>query len=173
MKFTPAGPSIIHNASRYSRRLSTTAIRASPPPSDGLTLPQSDAYCQQLTKSTDYPAFLTSYFYPSLARPAWFALNAFHAEIAQVRRKVSKEILGEMRYTWWRDAVKAVIAVRPLPAFLLHAQSLRLTEIGRTTTAPRLPCVSRSTQAAQARSLPPPAAHQRLLQPSSTAPFPI
>ncbi|KZT56369.1 hypothetical protein CALCODRAFT_406540, partial [Calocera cornea HHB12733] len=77
------------------------------------SLKQADEYCLSLTKQTDYPAFLTSYFYPGVARPAFYALHAFHAEIAQVRRKVSKEILGEMRYTWWRDAVKSIIAGTP------------------------------------------------------------
>ncbi|KZP01375.1 hypothetical protein CALVIDRAFT_133627 [Calocera viscosa TUFC12733] len=149
MRAQLAGPSVRFHA---RRRLSTTPSRRAPShaEAEAARLKQAEEYCRALTRGTDHPAFLTSYFYPGVARPAFYALHAFHAEIAQVRRKVSKEILGEMRYTWWRDAVKSIIAGHPpshpvclslsLAHTLHHLQPYHLTRLITAYSHPLPPC---------------------------------
>lgn len=53
------------------------------------------------------PSHLASYFYPAPLRRHYLALQALHLELSLIPTTVSSEILGRIRYGWWRDAVRA------------------------------------------------------------------
>ena len=56
---------------------------------------------------------LAALFAPAPVRARLFALYAFNHEIARVSEAVSEPLIGDMRLTWWRDAVSALCAEAP------------------------------------------------------------
>ncbi|KXZ44272.1 hypothetical protein GPECTOR_70g503 [Gonium pectorale] len=85
------------------------------------------AYCVQQVRQYDY----LNYVWVSQAakdlRPALFALRAFNIETGLVAQQVrSKEpAVGQIRFQWWRDAVRAAFEERP-PA---HPVALALAHV--------------------------------------------
>ncbi|CCA71486.1 probable ribosomal protein MRP17, mitochondrial [Serendipita indica DSM 11827] len=65
-------------------------------------------YCQDLVRKHDYEGFLVSFAYPAGLRNAYFALKAFNAELAMIPESTSQATIAQMRYQFWKDAVKAV-----------------------------------------------------------------
>ncbi|WFD32772.1 hypothetical protein MSPP1_003823 [Malassezia sp. CBS 17886] len=61
----------------------------------------------------DYPAYLTHMAYDRVRQPHFFALRAFHIELASVKDTVSNELLGRVRMQWWRDAIRGIFQNRP------------------------------------------------------------
>lgn len=57
-------------------------------------------------KNFDYDRWLISLFAPLPSRSRIHALLAFNGEISKVRETVSEVLLGDIRYQWWRDALK-------------------------------------------------------------------
>lgn len=55
-------------------------------------------------------------FFPPHSRGAFIALRAFNAELAGVNEAVSsgKPLIGQMRFQWWREAIKGCYDVRRL-----------------------------------------------------------
>lgn len=53
------------------------------------------------------PSHLASYFWPSPLRRHYLTLQSLFLELAHVPSTVSSEILGRIRYGWWRDAIAA------------------------------------------------------------------
>jgi NADH dehydrogenase [ubiquinone] 1 alpha subcomplex assembly factor 6 len=58
--------------------------------------------------------YLATLFAPAEVRETLFALYAFDHEIARVRGVVSEPMAGMIRFQWWREALEAVEAGRPL-----------------------------------------------------------
>ncbi|GAA6007462.1 hypothetical protein JCM11491_004171 [Sporobolomyces phaffii] len=73
------------------------------------------AAAEALVRRGDPEAIYASYFYPSHLRPAYLALKAFNVELAGLQDQVSNQIVGKMRYQWWKDAIKGVYDNKPLP----------------------------------------------------------
>lgn len=67
--------------------------------------PEHYAQCEALLREADRDLWLASLFAPQPARKHIHAVYAFALEAAQVRRKVSQPLLGEMRLRWWTDAL--------------------------------------------------------------------
>ncbi|MEH6547754.1 MAG: squalene/phytoene synthase family protein [Sneathiella sp.] len=57
-------------------------------------------------KRFDYDRWLASLFAPPSSRSRIHALLAFNGEISKVRETVSEVLLGDIRFQWWRDALK-------------------------------------------------------------------
>ncbi|PWN27197.1 hypothetical protein BDZ90DRAFT_232749, partial [Jaminaea rosea] len=53
------------------------------------------------------PSHLASYFWPTPLRRHYLTLQSLFLELAHVPSTVSGEILGRIRYGWWRDAIGA------------------------------------------------------------------
>lgn len=53
------------------------------------------------------PAHLSSYFYPARLRPHYLTLQSLFLELSLIPTTVSSELLGRIRYGWWRDAIRA------------------------------------------------------------------
>lgn len=58
-------------------------------------------------RAHDKDRYLAALFAPEAARPALFALYAYHLELARVREAVSDPLPGEIRLQWWRDTLSA------------------------------------------------------------------
>lgn len=71
--------------------------------------------CPDHVRQHDPDRYLCAMFAPEPARRGLMALYAFNAELTLVRERVSEELLGEMRYQWWREQIEAAYggSVRP------------------------------------------------------------
>lgn len=61
----------------------------------------------------DYAAYLSHVAYPPRLQPHFWALRAFHIELASIKDVVSNELVGRIRMQWWRDAIEGVYVNRP------------------------------------------------------------
>ncbi|GAA6060882.1 hypothetical protein JCM10212_000165 [Sporobolomyces blumeae] len=73
------------------------------------------AYAEQQVRRFDHEAIYASYFYPVEVRPAYMALKAFNVELAGLPDQVSNQMVGRIRFQWWKDAIKGVYDNKPLP----------------------------------------------------------
>jgi NADH dehydrogenase [ubiquinone] 1 alpha subcomplex assembly factor 6 len=70
--------------------------------------------CALLVRARHPDRYLATLFAAAAAREALFALYAFDHEIGRVRHVVSQPMPGLIRLQWWRDALAAIAADRPL-----------------------------------------------------------
>ncbi|KAG2442344.1 hypothetical protein HXX76_002430 [Chlamydomonas incerta] len=72
-------------------------------------------FCVQQVRQYDYPNYVWVAQMDKELRPALFALRAFNIETALVADQVrSREsVVGQIRFQWWRDAVRAAYEDRP------------------------------------------------------------
>lgn len=93
------GPERYRLSSLYTRCYTTQAATNGPDPS---------AYLRTMVRERDYPAYLTHVAYPRALQPHFFALRAFHIELASLKDVVSNELVGRVRMQWWRDAIEGI-----------------------------------------------------------------
>jgi phytoene synthase len=90
------------------------------PSSDALA--QAYGHCETLTREHDRDRWLAGLFAPAEARPHLYALTAFSYEVGRLREIVREPLAGEMRLTWWREALveqsRAEVAAHPVAAAL-------------------------------------------------------
>jgi 15-cis-phytoene synthase len=77
-------------------------VTASP---SGESVPEAYAHCESLARAHDRDHWLSALFAPALARPHLHALTAFNYEVGRLREIVREPLAGELRLTWWRDAL--------------------------------------------------------------------
>jgi len=65
-------------------------------------------YCATQVRALDKDRYLATLLAPQSARDHLFSLYAFNIEISKIRENVSEALLGEMRLTWWREAIAAI-----------------------------------------------------------------
>lgn len=83
------------------------------------------SYCTRQAMTHDRERFLSAMMAPQSARPALVALIAWNHEVARVGEVASDEMIGLIRYQWWRDALDEVFAGKPPRQ---HAVVLALAE---------------------------------------------
>jgi len=64
-------------------------------------------------QSADPDRRLAALFAPADVRPRLFALYAFNQEVGRVAEATSEGMIGEMKLTWWRDAIADLYAETP------------------------------------------------------------
>ncbi|GJN93871.1 hypothetical protein Rhopal_006930-T1 [Rhodotorula paludigena] len=101
-------------------RATSLLRQAARPVSNADTYAKSLAYAGDLVRRTDHEAIWASYFYPSPVQPAYLALRAFNAEIAALPDQVSNQLVGRMRFQWWRDAIKGLYEHKAPPHPILN-----------------------------------------------------
>ncbi|WP_051630813.1 phytoene/squalene synthase family protein [Afifella pfennigii] len=69
-----------------------------------------DPNLAETVKARDLPRYYATLFAPAARRDDLMALYAFAAEAEKVAELVSEPALGEIRLTWWRDALGAALA---------------------------------------------------------------
>lgn len=85
-----------------------------------------------LLKKEDPDRRLAALFATPQQRDGLFALYAFNHEIARIAESTSEGLIGEMKLTWWRDAVTDLYA--PEPKVRRHAVTEALAGLtGRVT----------------------------------------
>ncbi|MGH6923596.1 MAG: phytoene/squalene synthase family protein [Propylenella sp.] len=67
--------------------------------------PDDIAYLAGLVRAHDRPRYYAALFAPAAVRADLFAIYGFADEIARVPDLVSEPTLGEIRLTWWREAL--------------------------------------------------------------------
>ncbi len=65
-------------------------------------------YVLDLVRTHDRGRFVASLFAPAPARDKVLALLAFDQELARIPAAVSEQMLGQIRFQWWRDLVERV-----------------------------------------------------------------
>jgi len=90
---------------------STSILRQTISPNSAEGYQKALAAAEQLVRRGDPEAVYASYFYPTHLRPAYLALKAFNVELAGLQDQVSNQLVGRMRYQWWKDAIKGVYDV--------------------------------------------------------------
>ena len=95
------------HARRKSPRRRALAGRAVTAPPSGELLSEAYAHCESLARAHDRDRWLSALFAPTAARPHLHALSAFNYEVGRLREIVREPLAGELRLTWWRDALCA------------------------------------------------------------------
>lgn len=93
-------------------------------------------YCAQLVLEQDRERLLCVMFAPIPARRALVALLAWNLEVAKVGEIASEEMIGFIRFQWWRDALDEIYDNKPLRQ---HAVVLELAEAIRSYALPKEP----------------------------------
>ena len=79
------------------------------------------AYCAQEVRQHDKCRYLTALLAPPEERAALFALFAFNIEIAKAGDVTSEAMLGEIRLTWWREAIDELCDGKPRDHLVIQA----------------------------------------------------
>jgi hypothetical protein len=110
-------------------------------------------YCRAMVQKHDYESFLTSSAYGKHTRDAYFALKALNVssiavegikmqisndgfgqtELAMIPDNISQPIIAQMRFQWWKEAVKAVYQVRFRCAFCSRGRLIRPRAVRRSS----------------------------------------
>lgn len=83
--------------------------------------------CSETLKPLDYDRYLACLYAAPDDRLPLLALHSFHAELGRIRESVSEPMLGEIRLTWWREAIESIAdgKVRAHPVIQALAPSLQ------------------------------------------------
>lgn len=65
--------------------------------------------CAAHLRTLDLQAYLGCLFSDPRDQPPLFALHSLHAELGRIRESVSEPMLGEIRLTWWREALEEAV----------------------------------------------------------------
>ncbi|MEM9287493.1 MAG: squalene/phytoene synthase family protein [Pseudomonadota bacterium] len=69
--------------------------------------------CASHLKDLDKPRYIACLFAQPADQAPLIALHAFHSELSRIRDSVSEPMLGEIRLTWWREALDGIVAGQP------------------------------------------------------------
>ncbi len=72
-------------------------------------------HIQQMARTYDREWYALSLFLPPAQREVWWALLAFHAEVAHIPHATTTPDTALLRCVWWRDSVLDVLAGKPAP----------------------------------------------------------
>ncbi|KAG2483804.1 hypothetical protein HYH03_017327 [Edaphochlamys debaryana] len=101
------------SASAWGPATTLRCYAAAPAMTDSLR--KAFGYCVEQVRQYDYLNYVWVAQMPQELRPALFALRAFNIETALIADNIkSKEaIVGQMRFQWWRDAVRSAYDNQP------------------------------------------------------------
>ena len=79
--------------------------------------------CTSLIKLHDFDSYLSGILLPKKFRGPYFAVRAFHVELALIKDQCRKNVLsGRMRFQYWRETIDQVFSVTELTAQQSAAQ---------------------------------------------------
>lgn len=73
-----------------------------------MTVQEANAACAETLQQLDYERYLGCLFADESDRAPLMALHALNAELGRVRESVSEAMLGQIRFTWWREAIEGL-----------------------------------------------------------------
>lgn len=71
------------------------------------------SYCADMVAAHQPELYWLALFVPEPAREGLLRLYALDVELSHLRRMVSEEMIGHIRYAWWREALEALFQNRP------------------------------------------------------------
>ena len=87
----------------FGRRWVSVARRDLPSSSAALSAID---YCISLVKQHDFDSYLAGLLVPKIYRGSYFAIRAFHVELALIKDQARRNALtGRVRFQFWRDIV--------------------------------------------------------------------
>ena len=86
------------------------------PPSAQDLLRTAYRHCESLAREHDRDRWLSALFAPERARAHLNALTAFNYEVGRLREIIREPLAGELRLTWWREALLGSREVAGHPA---------------------------------------------------------
>ena len=69
------------------------------------TLAEAYKHCESIAREYDRDRWIAALFAPADRRPDLHALSAFFFETGRIKSLVREPLMGEMRLTWWREAI--------------------------------------------------------------------
>ena len=91
-----------HSWLRYQRKTSTKVadILAADSKAEAIN------YCVSLVKLHDFDSYLSGLLLPRSCRSSYFAIRAFHVELALIKDQARRNTLtGRVRFQFWRDVL--------------------------------------------------------------------
>lgn len=76
---------------------------------------QKESYCADMVRAHDRDLYALSLFAPAPAREGLLAIYALATELAHIRHMVSEEMIGHIRYAWWRETLEKLYSGIPRP----------------------------------------------------------
>ena len=95
-----------HNLLRAQTRTCRISRHFSGTPSTTPSNVSTQAQNRNLVQSRDYESFVIGLLHPATIQPSYYALRAFHVEIASIRSKESS--VASMRMKWWFDTIQSL-----------------------------------------------------------------
>ena len=87
---------------RYQRNTSTKVADAATVDSSAEAI----NYCVSLVKLHDFDSYLSGLLLPRSCRSSYFAIRAFHVELALIKDQARRNTLtGRVRFQFWRDVL--------------------------------------------------------------------
>ena len=66
------------------------------------------SYCANMVRAHDRDLYARALFTPEPAREGLLTLYALATELAHIRHLVSEEMIGHIRYAWWRETLEGL-----------------------------------------------------------------
>ncbi len=73
------------------------------------------SYCAGMVRAHDRDLYALALFVPEPAREGLLTLYALATELHHIRNLVSEEMIGHIRYAWWRETIDNLYAGTPRP----------------------------------------------------------
>lgn len=88
------------------------------------------SYCADMVRAHDRDLYLLALFVPAAKREGLLSLYALATELSHLRHMVSEEMIGHIRYAWWRETLEALYAGTPRPGHpVLEALQPQLAQL--------------------------------------------
>lgn len=91
------------------------------------------SYCADQVRGHAREQFWLAQFIAPAAREGALALYALDVELSHLRRMVSEEMIGHIRYAWWREALEGMFSGRTIPGHPVLEQLHALAASGAVT----------------------------------------
>lgn len=80
--------------------------------------------CLQIVKLHDFDSYLSGILLPKKYRGPYFAVRAFHVELAMIKDQSRKNLIsGRMRFQFWRDNLEQIFSSAESNDMQLQAQA--------------------------------------------------
>ena len=76
---------------------------------------QLESYCADMVRAHDRNLYLLALFARPPQREGLLVIYALATELSHLRHMISEEMIGHIRYAWWREAIEGLSAGKTIP----------------------------------------------------------